>query len=486
MDELESTRQERAGRLQGGALSARHLVFFVVSAAAPLTVMAGFAPLAFLLGGQSAPVGYLTAGVVYAIFAVGFTAMSRHVRNAGAFYAYISRGLGPVVGAGSALVAYVGYTLGEIGFCAAAGLFASNALDSLAGVKVSWGVCAVLIGLLVSVVAYRRIDVGARVLAVLLLCELGLLVLLTAAIFIKGTPEGLSLTGFDPAHWSASALGSLFVITFVVYIGFEQTTVYAEEARDPRRTIPRATYTAVALLAVVYTVVAWTLLMAIGPGKLAGALSANPSQLVFGINQAYLGTFLTDVMQVLIVTSFIAGVLALHNAGARYLFALGRDGFLPGWLAHTGTKSASPTKAVIVQSVLVVGAVAAFGVSSLNPYTQVIVWTNTPTLIAVLGLQALTSVAVIRFFRTRTAEEDLWHRVIAPAASVLLLGGVLYLVCWKMSLLTGLSSTGNVLINLPLAIAFGAGVARALVLRSGRPAAYESLGQTIPSGEVAA
>jgi hypothetical protein len=94
-------------------------------------------------------------------------------------------------------------------------------------------------------------------------------------------------------------------------------------------------------------------------------------------------------------------------------------------------------------------------------------------------------VAVIRFFRTRATEEDLWHRVIAPAASVLLLGGVLYLVCWKMSLLTGLSATGNVLINLPLAIAFCAGVARALVLRSGRRAAYESLGQTIPSGEAA-
>ena len=50
------------GELRSDAVSARHLVFFVVSAAAPLTVMAGFAPLGFLVGGQTAPVGYLAAG----------------------------------------------------------------------------------------------------------------------------------------------------------------------------------------------------------------------------------------------------------------------------------------------------------------------------------------------------------------------------------------------------------------------------------------
>jgi hypothetical protein len=75
----------------------------------------------------------------WGLFAVGFCAMSRHVRNAGAFYAYITRGLGGVIGSGSALVAYVAYALGEIGFCAAAGLFASVALDSLVGSTVSWG-----------------------------------------------------------------------------------------------------------------------------------------------------------------------------------------------------------------------------------------------------------------------------------------------------------------------------------------------------------
>jgi amino acid transporter len=453
---------ESGGALRSDAVSARHLVFFVVSAAAPLTVMAGFAPLAFLVGGQTAPVGYLAAGLVYGLFAVGFCAMSRHVRNAGAFYAYVTRGLGSVVGAGSALVAYVAYTLGEIGFCAAAGLFASTTLDALVGIHLSWGVCAVALGAIVSVVAYCRVDVGARVLALLLIGELGLLVALSIAVLVKGAPEGLSLDGFDPSHWSAGALGSLFVITFVVYIGFEQTAVYSEEARDPRRTVPRATYVAVALLAVTYTFVSWVLLMAIGPHALGAALSGDPAQLVFAINQTFLGTFMTDVMQVLIVTSFVAGVLALHNAGARYLFALGREGLLPRSLGTTG-RTGSPSLAVIVQSTLVLVALVCFGVSSLDPYTQVVLWTNTPTLVGVLGLQILTSIAVIAFFARDARGEEVWQRLVAPALAAVVLAVVLYLVCSKMGLLTGLGARDNLLINAPLAVAFVVGIARGAV-----------------------
>ena len=35
--------------------------------------------------------------------------------------------------------------------------------------------------------------------------------------------------------------GSFFV-TFAAFIGFEATTIYSEEAREPQRTVPRATY----------------------------------------------------------------------------------------------------------------------------------------------------------------------------------------------------------------------------------------------------
>ena len=93
-------------RLRKNALGVIGIVFFVLSAQAPLTGIAGATPLSVGIGnGAGAPGAYLLIGIMITIFAVGFIAMSRHVTDAGAFYAYIGRGLGRPTGTGSALTA---------------------------------------------------------------------------------------------------------------------------------------------------------------------------------------------------------------------------------------------------------------------------------------------------------------------------------------------------------------------------------------------
>ncbi|KLJ05077.1 hypothetical protein WQ59_01460 [Streptomyces sp. KE1] len=99
--------QPAAPGLRTGTLTTADISFFVVPAAAPLTVMAGVAPIAIMLGGIGAPAGYLLAGLTLTVFAVGFTTMSRHVVHGGGFYAYITRGLGRPAGRGAALLAVV-------------------------------------------------------------------------------------------------------------------------------------------------------------------------------------------------------------------------------------------------------------------------------------------------------------------------------------------------------------------------------------------
>ena len=66
----------------------------MVSAAAPLTAVAGGVPLGMLLGsGAGIPGAFLIVTAILLIFAVGYVAMARHVNNAGAFYAFAARGL---------------------------------------------------------------------------------------------------------------------------------------------------------------------------------------------------------------------------------------------------------------------------------------------------------------------------------------------------------------------------------------------------------
>ena len=81
-------------QLRRGTLGVFGIAFFVVSAAAPLTAMAGGAPVAMLLGnGAGIPLAYVVVSVILLIFSVGYTAMARHHTSTGAFYSFVARGL---------------------------------------------------------------------------------------------------------------------------------------------------------------------------------------------------------------------------------------------------------------------------------------------------------------------------------------------------------------------------------------------------------
>lgn len=101
--------------LKQDALGAPSIAFMVIAAAAPLTVMAGVAPLALAIGGVGAPVAYLAAGISFAVFAVAFMAMTRATGGKGAFYSYITLGLGRVTGLASGFLAVVSYNALQIG-----------------------------------------------------------------------------------------------------------------------------------------------------------------------------------------------------------------------------------------------------------------------------------------------------------------------------------------------------------------------------------
>src|SRR6185436_15381558 len=93
-------------QLRRGTLGVVAISFFVVSAAAPLTAMAGGAPVAMLLGnGPGIPAAYIIVSLLLLVFSVGYTAMARHHTSTGAFYSYVSRGLGQQAGGISAWIA---------------------------------------------------------------------------------------------------------------------------------------------------------------------------------------------------------------------------------------------------------------------------------------------------------------------------------------------------------------------------------------------
>jgi len=467
-------------QLRRGTLGLADIVFFVVAAAAPLTVMAGIAPLAILFGGIGAPAAYLAMGVLLCLFAAGFTAMTPYIRNAGAFYSYIARGLGRPAGLGAALLAVFSYNALQIGTFGAFGFFAAGTANDLLGVDLPWPVYAFAGVAVVWFLGFRSISLGAKVLAALLIAETAVLVLLAGAILVKGGASGLSLDSFAPSHVFTSQMSAPLGLAVAAFIGFEATVIYREEARDPDRTVPRAMYVAVGFLGLFYTFIVWVIVQAFGSAGAVGAAAQNPAEMFFTAMTRYVGGWATDLQRILIVTSLLASLLAFHNAITRYVYALATERTLPAGLGQIHPRHGSPWIAGIAQSVLAAVVVAVFAVIGADPYNEFLLWVNTPGVVGILVLQSLAAFAVVRFFRRSPAThgESSLRTVAAPAVAGVLLTVTTGLVCSRLDLFTGAGPAVNwSLVALTPAV-FLTGVLLARRLRRDKPEVYARLATT--------
>jgi amino acid transporter len=428
-----------AGSLRPGALGVWAVTFFVISAAGPLIAVAGGAPIGMLFGnGPGLPAAYLVATAVLVAFSVGYTTMARHVRSAGGFYAFAAAGLGPAMGGAAAMVAVLAYNAMQIGIYGMFGRAAAS-LAAEAGWNLPWPVWAYGAMAVVGLCGYRQIDVSARILGVLVAAEYLCVLALDVLILRQGGAGGLSLQPFSPGAFLAGspAIGLLFC--FASFIGFEATTIYAEEARRPERTVPLATYLSVLLIGAFYAFTSWCMVLGAGAERLLPWLRAapDPTRLLFELSDRYAGAGLTLALQMLFVTSVFAGLLAFHNAAARYLFALGRDGLLPRALGRTHPRHASPHQGSLVQTALAMALVAPFALSGADPVLTLFNWLTNVGTLGVIVLMALASFAAAAWFTRRGAG---WPRLIAPLGAGLALSAVAALATANFGLLTGASA----------------------------------------------
>ncbi|WP_418907624.1 APC family permease [Glutamicibacter endophyticus] len=481
--QLTSQQAPPRAALAQGKLGTLDIVFFVVSAAAPLTVAVSSAPLAFLVGGIGAPGAMLASGIALLFFAVGFTAMSRYVRNTGAFYAYAAAGLGKPIGIGVAFLTVVAYAFLCICFYALLGFYAQLTFSQLLGIDLHWGVWAVLSIVLVGVLGYRRIDVGAKVLAVLLSAEIVILLVICIAIIIQNgatIPEATQAT-FDPQNvLFASGASALFVFGFGAFLGFEGTVIYAEEAHNPRRTVPKATYIAIIFLAVFYAFTFWALAVAFGPaGIIELANSADFEQMMFIAGSNALGAWAGVVLEILIITSFFAAVLAFHNACSRYLFSLGRERLLPQIFARTHRTMSSPHIASLSFTVLSAVALIIAAAFDADPFVGLALWTYAVGVAGLVFSQGIAALAVIGFFRSNRRGYGMWRVVIAPILGAVGLLSAFTVIVLNFDLVSGFEGPINWLLIGVVPVIFLTGVIVGLVMKRRAPQRYAALTQSM-------
>ena len=155
--------RDREPHRLAGRLGPAAIVFMVVAAAAPLTVVAGTVPIGIAAGnGAAYPASYIVCTAVLLLFAVGFTAMARHIPGAGAFYTYIARGFGRHTGLGAAFLALLSYTAVQGAVYGYIGAAINDLITSHGGPAVPWYFYALAMMAVVATLATGTSNCPAR------------------------------------------------------------------------------------------------------------------------------------------------------------------------------------------------------------------------------------------------------------------------------------------------------------------------------------
>lgn len=472
------------GQLGARRIGIPALVFMIIAASAPLTVMAGGVPSNFAVTSLvGIPLSFLVLGVVLVLFSIGYAAMSRHVHNAGAFYAYIAKGLGKPAGVGAALVAVVAYNAMQIGIAGMFGFVLSSFLEGVVGISLSWWVCALIAWALVGLMGINRVDLSAKVLGIVVALEF-IVVIVYDAMALGAAPEGITADGLVPDQLFAAGVGAALAFSIAAFMGFESGAIYNEEVKDPRRTAGIATLIAICVIALFYGFSSWAMVAGEGASNVIARSQEFGPDLMFVFFAERAGDWFVTLANLMFITSLFAALVAFHNIVARYFFSLGRERVLPGVLARTSARSGAPVAGSLAQSALALVVILVFAVvgagsgDPLFPVLALFTWLTNMGAFGLVLLMALTSLAVLGYLRRFSGQYGVVTRVVAPGLAAVGLLILFVLIVANFNVLIGLEGDSVLSWLLPAVVLVPGlvGTAWAWWLRAERPDTYRGIG----------
>lgn len=325
------------------------------------SITGGAGPLSFLLG--------IVCGVFLVLI---FAELARHFASAGATYAYA----GLMAGVSFAFVIGWIYVLMMTAFwgatlSATANFFNSTLSTASSGAHVGWVLIAIVTWAIVAFLVSRKIAISTALLFVLEVVGAALIIVVGIVVFAKGGYGGHHFGFSQYFTFKGISVSSVFlgvVIAFLGFGGFEGAAVFGEETHRPRVYLPRTMLASLLFSGIIYTYASWFENVGF---KDSATLAASPSPLV-QVTQIYVDKPIAVILGFAAVVSAFSATVGNANAATRYLYALGRDGFLSRRLAGTEHSQRSPIAALAVLAIpALVLSIAFAGTSPANAFNYV-------------------------------------------------------------------------------------------------------------------
>jgi len=481
-------------RLKPNAVGLLGVIFVAVTGAAPISAMLFNVPFATGFGtGLYTPAAFLFATVILTIFSIGYVAMARKMRAAGGFYTFISHGLGRELGLAAGICGALAYCLFEVSLLGGFSYFAATNFNDWFGWEVPWVVFALFAAALISVLCYFDVELSVRVLGFALIGEVVILTIFDLLVFGQGG-------GADGIHFEALnvfklgdvgpglAAGVGLFLAFWSWVGFEAVPNYAEESRDPKRIVVRATLISVLALGIGYIITSLAFVSSFPESNLVKA-AQDPAGPFFVAMREFGTNWLATLMQVLILTGSFACAMAFHNVAMRYGYAMGREGILPKALGRTHPTHKSPYVASIVQTGVAVALVLAWGIGAGFGFAKAFdtAYVRIYTMMAVLGvvwlmaIQAVCALAVIVWHRRHKHPDSFLVVVVCPVIAIAGQVFALYLLFANIDVLAGTIGFVDLIGPIAIVAVIGA-LAYALVLKRRNRPKFDMIGRMIDEG----
>ncbi len=418
----------RPAQLQRNAVGLAPTLFQSITHMAPAAAVAFSIIVGAPYAGGSLPLSVLLALLACLFVAVSIGQLARHLPSAGGLYTYSSRGLHPYVGF---LVAW-GFMMAEPIVAPLLYLIFGNELAANLNSHFGWPLWlwapfAVLAGLIVWALTYRGIRLSTRTGVALGMFEIVVFVALALTLIVAAGGNN-TLAVFAPNTGNAKGWGSVFpgmIYAILAFIGFEAAAPLAEEAREPRRTIPRAVILSALLIGLFYLLCYYAATVYFGPNKMAdsknGFFSFNSGDPWSGLAQAVWGPGLVIVI-LAVLNSAIANSNAGANAATRVGYSLARIGLLPRVLARIHPRFQTPYWAVNAQAAGGIVLALALGLLAGSPLLAFALLGTIAGIIVVV-IYILTNLSNLVFYLRERRDEFniLWNGVVPIVGSLIFL-----------------------------------------------------------------
>ena len=407
--------------LQANAVGLVSVLFQSVANMAPAASVAFSILFAASYAGGATPLAVLVGLILCLLVAITIGQMAKYLPSAGGLYTYNARGLGTYVGF---LVGWA-FIMAEVvvapGGLLIVGIVVSGALHSGLGWPLwVWAPCVVLGALAVWILVYRGIRLSTTASVALGLFEIVVFLGLAITLIVHAGSAN-TVAVFNPSNHNKHGIGSLIPgILYAVFgvIGFEAAAPLGEEARDPKRVIPRAVFGACLGIGVFYLVCYYAATVFFGPSKMTTFIDFNASDPWTGMAKVVWGLGFI-VLIIALVSSAIAGSNASSVSTTRVGYSLARIRMLPRVLARIHPRFGTPSVALHVQIALAVGYALVLGFVLKSPLNALVLQ-GTISAVLIITIYICTGISCIVFYLREHRHEinPLLHIVIPFVGSI--------------------------------------------------------------------